>query len=688
MHDARTMHLWSAAWLLCLCLLPVSFAAGEADHLVRKPPSEGRDGQEDEVVAVDHHGEVEETDEVPLRDMSGPRHKRARNHGHLTPQEIVADRSSLEGHRTEIPSHTEVEVRYVEGVPVYVTAGDMEAKSFLQAPSTKKVVMVFFKPGTHWSLMNTACTSCGVRCRWVGHPTTGVAMMAIETTARGLVCNFRQNKESLEFAEIDFKMQIESPGVGGTQVATSLSVPPNSPGINVHPTWGVFRVDNRENKWDHHYEPPHLAHDGNEVNVYVLDTGIRASHGELLGRVVPYGSAYNDFGQRFVHSCKNQTMDCARDLHGHGTAVASVIAGTTVGIASRATVYSVRVLDQSGAGDASDIMGAMDRICRNHVKPAVIYLSAGARGHHPSVDKTIAEVSATCNITVVVAAGNHGDNACGYTPSAAPEAIRVGATTETDMLSSFSNWGECVDIMAPGSHIKVAGAQSDNTFVVQSGTGLAAAHVAGAAALVLAAFDDFAPHQVRDQIINTSTEGRVQMLPSIKSWTPNRLLYTKFLDTPLEPPVLSGPVLVPAPAMDQGPLLEQGDIGFQGHKGLSGRMGEDGPRGPRGPQGPKGYPGRQGPIGEAGPLAPHGSHPDRATTLELSSAILIFVVFLTMLAVLGYIELVAVVKKRAKKKKKDKGEKIEETVEEEEVVEGEDTSGGVEEVTYAGSPQT
>eukprot|EP00971_Amphidinium_carterae_P318065 6322692-Amphidinium_carterae.1 len=483
--------------------------------------------------------------------------------------------------------------------------------------------------------MNAACTACGVRCRWVGHPTTGIAMMALETTAQDLVCNFRQNKHLLEFAEIDFKMKIDPPGVGGSQLATTLSVPPDSPGVNVHPTWGVFRVDNRENKWDHSYEPPHLAHDGNSVNVYVLDTGIRASHIELAGRVVPYGSAYNDFGQRFVHSCKNQTMDCAGDLHGHGTAVASVIAGMTVGMARRAILHSVRVLDQSGSGEASDIMGAMDRVCRNHVKPAVIYLSAAARGHHPSMDKTIAEVTATCNITVVVAAGNHGDNACGYTPSAAAEAIRVGATTETDMLSSFSNWGECVDIMAPGSHVKVAGAQSDSTFLVKSGTGLAAAHVAGAAALVLAAFDDFAVHQVRDQIINTSTEGRVQMLPTIEQWTPNRLLYTKFLDTPLEPQVIAQPALQPmSPELEQGPLFQQGDLGPPGHQGLSGPMGPDGLPGPQGPQGVKGRQGHPGPVGEAGPLAAHGSHQDRATSLELSSAILIFIVFLAMLAIL------------------------------------------------------
>mmetsp|Transcript_52111 Transcript_52111/g.124114 ORF Transcript_52111/g.124114 Transcript_52111/m.124114 type:complete len:729 (+) Transcript_52111:93-2279(+) len=584
--------------------------------------------------------------------------------------------------RIEAPLQGEVEVRYVEGVPVYVTTQDAHASSFLEAEATAsettKLVLVFMKSGVDWAWMNSACTACNVQCRWVGHPHTGIGVMAMETTARQLVCNFRTNKEWIDFAEIDFQVQLDSAeimtDVSGRvplQVETELAVPPHYRGVNLHPTWGLFRIDDRQNKWDHEYEPPKEAEDGDKVNIYVLDTGIRATHMELAGRAVPYGSAYDDTGQRYVHSCHNWTnhsAPCAYDLHGHGTAVASVIAGRTLGVAEKSKVFAVRVLNQQGVGVASDIMGAMDRVCRNHQQPAVIFVAAVARGHHPSIERAIADVVSTCNITVVTAAGNHGDDACGYAPASAARAISVGATTEMDMLSSFSNWGQCVDILAPGSHIKVAGMQTDASYEVKSGTGLAAAHVAGAAALVLAAFDNFTAENVRDQIINTSTEDVVQMLPTIKKWTPNRLLYTEYLDTPLLRYVVQTTVVTTAAPLELAPLVEAGPAGDEGPAGVPGPEGGEGQRGIAGVQGDQGPPGPVGPMGEAGPLAPRESYDEAATTLELAAAAGIFLLFIFGLAGLGFYELVTVQKKRygyEKQKAAAEGEETEAPGEEE-----------------------
>lgn len=265
-------------------------------------------------------------------------------------------------------------------------------------------------------------------------------------------------------------------------------------------TWGLDRIDQRLLPLSTSYR---YAGTAAEVTAYVVDTGIRASHVEFR---TAQGAATSrvraDLGYTAIAD-GYKTADC----NGHGTHVAGTLGGLVHGVAKQVTLVPVRVLGCSGSGSLSGVIAGLDFIARNARRPAVANLSLGG-GASNAVDSAVANVVAA-GVPVVVAAGNGNADACTVSPARAPSAISVGAATTTDARAAFSNWGRCVALFAPGQSITSSTAASDTALATYSGTSMAAPHVAGVAALLLAATPTLGPAQVAQRIGALATPNRV-----------------------------------------------------------------------------------------------------------------------------------------------------------------------------------
>ncbi|WP_154222001.1 S8 family peptidase [Marinicella rhabdoformis] len=268
-------------------------------------------------------------------------------------------------------------------------------------------------------------------------------------------------------------------------------------------TWGLDRIDQANLPLNNSYS---YDYNGSGVNAYVVDTGVRTSHNEFGNRGSSGYTAIND---------GNGTSDC----NGHGTHVAGTVAGSTYGVAKNANVIAVRVLGCDGSGSNSGVIGGIDWVAQNHVKPAVANMSLGG-GASSATDNAV-QGAVSAGVTMVVAAGNDNSNACNYSPARAANAITVGSTSSNDRRSSFSNYGNCLDIYAPGSSITSAWYNSNSATNTISGTSMAAPHVAGVAALYLQNNQNASPAQVQAAIENIAVTGKVT---DAKSGSPNILL--------------------------------------------------------------------------------------------------------------------------------------------------------------------
>ncbi|MET7365656.1 S8 family peptidase [Streptomyces sp. NPDC005566] len=278
-------------------------------------------------------------------------------------------------------------------------------------------------------------------------------------------------------------------------------------------TWGLDRVDQRNLPLSTTYSHTTSA---SNVNAYIIDTGIRTSHNEFGGRA--------SVGKDTVGDGRN-----GQDCQGHGTHVAGTVGGRTYGVAKGSKLIAVRVLDCDGSGTTAGVIAGIDWVTANARKPAVANMSLGGSAS-ASLDDAVKK-SITSGVSYSIAAGNGlpilglPANACNYSPARVPEAITVGATDRTDSRASFSNYGTCLDLFAPGVDITSAWKDSDSATNTISGTSMATPHTAGVAALYLSAHPTATPAQVRNALVNNATSGKVR---NPLTGSPDKLLHSRF----------------------------------------------------------------------------------------------------------------------------------------------------------------
>lgn len=298
--------------------------------------------------------------------------------------------------------------------------------------------------------------------------------------------------------------------------------------VQSNPVWGLDRIDQRDRSLNYAYN---YSATGTGVKVYVIDTGIRPSHADFGGRA---SVAYDAIGDG------RNGIDC----NGHGTHVAGTIGGATYGVAKAARLYGIRVLDCSGNGATSGVIAGVNWVTANKSGPAVANMSLGG-GISSSLDQAVRN-SIAAGVTYAIAAGNDNLDACNSSPARVSTALTVGASNSSDARASFSNWGTCLDLFAPGEGIRSAWHTSNTATANLNGTSMAAPHVAGVAALYLETNPTATPAAVESVI---KSGGSASKLSGIGTGSPNVLLYSQLTTVTPTP----SPTPTPTPTAPAAP---------------------------------------------------------------------------------------------------------------------------------------
>lgn len=400
------------------------------------------------------------------------------------------------------------QLKNIAGVPVYNFDQAFKRsrwhESFLQVVDSMETDteqwMVMMKPGVTQSQMDLAC-SMHPQCEFRGH-NEGVPFLELRATESELTQFLQDEKDNVEMVEPNLPIEA-IPEV----LANQADVP-----------WGLRRVRARSlNSMPE--SDPGPAGGGAGVNAYVLDTGVRTTHVEFEGRAIP--TLQVDVLGITAKECKADETDCAGDGQGHGTHCAGTIGGKSFGVAKGVTIRAVKVLMDNGAGSAFSILRGMDWVGKYHQKPAIASMSLGG-GWSPLLNLA-ANTMVDRGVIVVTASGNSDADGCGFSPGGANNVINVGSTDPDDARSSFSNYGKCLDIFAPGRDVLSAVHTSDTDSKAYSGTSMACPHVSGAVAILLQDTPLLTAEQLKVLLTESATK---DLVTDAKDESPNLLLYS------------------------------------------------------------------------------------------------------------------------------------------------------------------
>jgi len=407
--------------------------------------------------------------------------------------------------------------KFIADVPVlnYHTAYEGESSLGASDGEVNGEWVVVVKAGTTDAQMQELCNKAPHGCNLVGHPQGGVPFLEMRATENDLAKLVQSAPGVINFIEPDQIVHMIPEIESDVEAAT----------------WGLNRIgaDSRVGT-------------GAGSTIFVLDTGVRSSHSDFGGRA----SSAVDMSSGSLRECRGDA-NCARDSQGHGTHCAGTAGGRQYGVAPSAAVRSVKVLSDQGSGSWSWSYDALDWLAAGNgrsTRPAVASMSLGGPGTQQAM-RTAVDAAVNSGVVVVVAGGNDNSDACGFSPAFVPSAITVGSTTASDRRSSFSNYGRCTDIWAPGSDVKSASHTSDSGTRTLSGTSMACPHVSGGAALVLQASPSSSASAVISELLRTATRNAIS---DLKSGDTNALLYVGGgVPTPPTPPTPTPTPPTPTP---------------------------------------------------------------------------------------------------------------------------------------------